>query len=80
MSNLNIKFQYDGKTIVVQCKETDKINEVFAKFCNKMALKNKSLKFYYNACEIVPSNKSIYALNIKNYDFVVVDVAYVKGA
>ena len=66
MSNLTILFNYQGNRWTMQCKDTDKLNEVFQRFCGKVGANNKDMKFYANSSEIIPCDKTLFALNIKN--------------
>ena len=78
---LNLFFKKGDISIVIQCQQSDKIREVFQKYCTKSGDKLDELVFYYNSKVVKASDKSLFALGISNRStFDVVDPKYVIGA
>ncbi len=81
MSNLSLVFTFQGNNIVIQCQESDKIEDVFNKYCFKAGLQPNDLKFYFNSKEVKRCGKTLYALGIsKNGKFDVVSTTHLLGA
>ena len=81
MSNLSLVFTFQGNNVVIQCQESDKIEEVFNKYCFKAGLEPNDLKFYYNGKEVRRCGKTLFALGIsKNGKFDVVSTTHLLGA
>ena len=49
--NINIRFNLGAQNLMIQCKKSDKIEDVFNKFCIKAQVKREDVKFYYNSTE-----------------------------
>ena len=81
MSQLAVYFEFQGKTISVQCLQSDKIDDVFNKYCQKAGLDINDVTFYFNSREVKRSGKTLFALGIVNYGkFNVVQSKYLMGA
>ena len=81
MSQLSIIFEFQGKNISIQCLESDKIDDIFNKYCQKAGLDINDVTFYYNSREVKRSGKTLFALGIVNYGkFNVVQSKYLLGA
>ena len=79
MSDLNLVFKYQGNSITMQCKETDIISDVFARYCFKAGLDINEVKFYANTVEVPSSNKTLFALGINNKMYHTFDVTRATG-
>ena len=78
---LTLVFFYEGKSITIQCQESDKIDDVFNKYCFKSGLDPNDTKFYYQSKEVKRCGKTLYALGIvNNGKFNVVSSKYLLGA
>ena len=81
MSQLTLFFYSEGDSITIQCLESDKIDDVFNKYCVKSGKNVNDLKFYYNSKEVKKNGKTLYALGVSNRStFNVVASKYVIGA
>ena len=79
--NINIRFNLGAQNLMIQCKKSDKIEDVFNKFCIKAQVKREDVKFYYNSTEFTYWGKTLEQLNIQNFfTFDVVTEKYVSGA
>ena len=45
MSQFNLFFNYQGKSLTLQCKQSDTLNQVFNRYCTKADLDIMILKF-----------------------------------
>ena len=78
---LNIRFNYGNKNLVIQCKKTDQISDVFRSFYVKAQVKPEDVKFYYNGKEFTYWGKTLAQLGLQNFNsFDVVSEKYVSGA
>ena len=78
---LTLVFFYEGKSVTIQCQETDKIDDIFNRYCVKAGLSPEDTKFYYNSREVKRCGKTLFALGIGNRGtFNVVLSKYVVGA
>ena len=68
MYDLIIVFNYylERKLTIMYCKETDILNDVFARYCLEAGLNINELKFFANGVEVPPSNNTLFALGINN--------------
>ena len=81
MSQMAVLFLLEGKVITIQCQESDKIDDVFNKYCFKSGLDPNDTKFYYQSKEVKRCGKTLYALGIvNNGKFNVVSSKYLVGA
>ena len=81
MSQMAVLFLLEGKVISIQCQESDKIDDVFNKYCFKTGLDPNDTKFYYQSKEVKRCGKTLYALGIANNGkFNVVSSKYLVGA
>ncbi len=81
MDNLNIQFNFGNQNLMIQCKKSDKIEDVFKRFYIKAQVKPEDVKFYYNSTEFTYWGKTLEQLNIQNFfTFDVVSDKYVSGA
>ena len=81
MSNLNLVFNLQGKSITLQCNPSETLNQVFKRYCTKVDLNINEIKFYKNSKELRGCEKTLSALDIKNYTTIDVTMAkYVIGA
>ena len=81
MSSMTVVFNYEGASIVMQCTESEKIDDLFNRYCNKANLSPQDTKFYYNSKEVRRCGKTLFALGIGNRGtFNVVSSAYLMGA
>lgn len=81
MSQMAVLFLLEGKVITIQCQESDKIDDVFNKYCAKAGLDVNDTKFYFNSKEVKRCGKTLYALGIvNNGKFNVVSSKYLLGA
>ncbi len=79
--NFTITFNYQGAYMTVQCKQTDKIDDVFAKFFSKAQVNQNDVKFYHNSREFLVWGKTLEQLGFKNFTtFDVVNEKHVSGA
>ena len=79
--NINIRFNLGAQNLMIQCKKSDKIEDVFNKFCIKAQVKREDVKFYYNSTEFTYWGKTLAQLNVQNFfTFDVVTEKYVSGA
>ena len=79
--NINIRFNLGAQNLMIQCKKSDKIEDVFNKFCIKAQVKREDVKFYYNTTEFTYWGKTLAQLNVQNFfTFDVVTEKYVSGA
>ncbi len=79
--NINIRFNLGAQNLMIQCKKSDKIEDVFNKFCIKAQVKREDVKFYYNSTEFTLWGKTLAQLNVQNFfTFDVVTEKYVSGA
>ena len=67
MSDLNIIFVYQGNSVPVQCKSSDKLKDIYIKFCNKVQKSPNDLKFYLNSREVPSCEKNLEQLGVRNY-------------
>jgi len=48
-----IQFNYEGKNIIIQCNENEKIEEIITRFLTKIDnIENKNLIYLYNGTKI----------------------------
>ena len=81
MSQMTVVFNYEGNSTVMQCLESDKIDDLLNRYCVKASLNPNDAKFYYNSKEVRKCGKTLYALGISNRGtFNVVSSAYLIGA
>ena len=81
MSQLAVYFNYEGKNVAIQCQESDKIDDVFNKYCAKAGLDVNDTKFYFNSKEVKRCGKTLFALGVGNFgNFNVVSSKYLMGA
>ena len=81
MSNLTIIFNFQGKSLTLQCTPSETLNEIFKRYCIKADLNLNDVKFYKNGKELRGCEKTLSALDLKNYDTIDVTMAkYVIGA
>ena len=81
MSQMAVLFLLEGKVITIQCQESDKIDDVFNKYCIKSGLDPNDTKFYYQSKEVKRCGKTLFALGIvNNGKFNVVSSKYLVGA
>ena len=67
--------------MTLQCKSTEKIDDVFIRFCSKAGVKREDVQFYFNSSEVKSSGKTLEALNLSNFfTFNVVSAKHVSGA
>ena len=79
--NINIRFNLGAQNLMIQCKKSDKIEDVFNKFCIKAQVKREDVKFYYNGTEFTYWGKTLDQLKVQNFfTFDVVTEKYVSGA
>ena len=79
--NINIRFNLGAQNLMIQCKKSDKIEDVFNKFYIKAQVKREDVKFYYNGTEFTYWGKTLDQLKIQNFfTFDVVTEKYVSGA
>jgi hypothetical protein len=79
--NINIRFNLGAQNLMIQCKKSDKIEDVFNKFCIKAQVKREDVKFYYNSTEFTYWGKTLDQLKVQNFfTFDVVTEKYVSGA
>ena len=79
--NINIRFNLGAQNLMIQCKKSDKIEDVFNKFCIKAQVKREDVKFYYNSTEFTVWGKTLDQLKVQNFfTFDVVTEKYVSGA
>ncbi len=65
----------------MQCKKSEKIDDVFNRFCVKAQVNKSDLKFYYNSSEVRFFGKTLEQLGMNNFfTFDVVSDKYVSGA
>ena len=67
MSDLNIIFNFQGNSVPVQCKSSDKLKDIYIKFCNKVQKNPKDIKFYLNSREVPSCEKNLEQLGVGNY-------------
>ena len=78
---INIKFNFGNKNLMIQCKKTDQISDVFRSFYVKAQVKPEDVKFYYNGKEFTYWGKTLAQLGLQNFNsFDVVSEKYVSGA
>ena len=75
--NIYVDFSYQGKSLSIQCSESDKFSDIIEKFRKETNFNIDELKFYRNSKEIKPSS-NIRLQNLENID--VVPAKYVIGA
>ena len=81
MSQMAVLFLLEGKVITIQCQESDKIDDVYNKYCFKSGLDPNDIKFYYQSKEVKRCGKTLFALGIlNNGKFNVVSSKYLVGA
>ena len=81
MSNLTLIFNYQGKPLTLQCKESETLNNVFQRYCTKADLQLDDVKFYMNSKELRKCDKTLAALGLANRTTLDVILAkYVVGA
>ena len=79
--NINIRFNLGAQNLMIQCKKSDKIEDVFNKFYIKAQVKREDVKFYYNSTEFTYWGKTLDQLKVQNFfTFDVVTEKYVSGA
>ncbi len=76
MSHLSLIFNYQGKSLTLQCIPTETLNQVFNRYCIKADLNIKDVKFYKNGKELKGCEKTLSALELTNYANI--DVTYAK--
>ena len=64
---LNIKFNFGNKNLVIQCKKTDQISDVFQRFYVKAQVNKDDVKIYYNGTEFTYWGKTIEQLGLPNF-------------
>ena len=47
-----VEFNYEGKTIIIQCQEEEKMEEIFNKFVSKIELDINNIYFLYSGNKI----------------------------
>ena len=81
MSQLNLIFNYQGKSLTLQCTPNETLNQIYKKYCIKADLNEKDIKFYKNGKELKGCEKTLSALGIKSFTTIDVTLAkYVIGA
>ncbi len=67
-NNINLIFNYQGNQITMQCQSNEKIKDVFKRFGTKVQRNADDFAFYYHAMEVHPSDKTLYNLQVSNYN------------
>ena len=67
MDNLTIIFSLGGNKLSMQCQKSEKIEDVFKRFCIKAQVDINDVKFYYNSTEFKVWGKTIEQLNMQNF-------------
>ena len=81
MSKLNLIFNYQGKSLTLQCTENETLNQVYKRYCTKADININDVKFYKNGREIIGCEKTLSALGIGSFTTFDVTLAkYVIGA
>ena len=81
MSHLNLIFNFQGKSLTLQCTENETLNEIYKRYCIKADLNINDIKFYKNGKELKGCEKTLSALGIHpNSTFDVTLGKYVIGA
>ena len=79
-SQMTLFFYYEGKTLSIQCQESDKIDDVFNRYCGKAGLGVNDVRFYFNSKEVNRCGKTLFALGVSNRGVFNVVSKYVIGA
>ena len=66
--NINLIFIFQGNSYSIQCQENDKLNAIFLRFATKAQRNADDFIFYYHAMEVHPSDKTLYNLQVSNYN------------
>ena len=61
-----IEFQYNGISTIIQCKEDQKISEIFNNFMFKSNINEKDLNYTYNGRVISENDKNLKFNEIAN--------------
>ena len=80
MSNLNLIFSFQGNNLTMQCKDSDKLKDVFEKFATKVERNVSDLDFYFNSIRLVPCDKTLFNLQIKPFSNINAVDKHVVGA
>ena len=81
MSQFNLFFNYQGKSLTLQCKQSDTLNQIFNRYCIKADLNINDIKIYLSGKELKGCEKTLSALGIHpNSTFDVNLGKYVIGA
>ena len=81
MSQMTLFFNHQGKSLTIQCLDTDTLNQVYSRYCIKANMNRDDPKFYYNSMELKGDDKALKDHNIVNRgNFNVVIAKYVVGA
>ncbi len=66
-NNLTIIFSFGGNKLSMQCQRSEKIEDVFQRFCVKAQVNINDVKFYYNSTEFKVWGKTLEQLNLQNF-------------
>ena len=81
MSQFNLFFNYQGKSLTLQCKQSDTLNQIFNRYCIKAELNINDIKIYLSGKELKGCEKTLSALGIGSFTTFDVTLAkYVIGA
>ena len=80
-NNITLIFDVGGNKMTMQCQKTDKIDDVFQRFCTKAQVNLDEVQFYYNSTVWTYKDKTLEQLGLQNYfTFTVVSAKTVVGA
>ena len=81
MSRLNLIFNFQGKSLTLQCTENETLNQIYKRYCVKADLNINDVKFYNHGKELKGCDKTLSALGLNNFNNIDVTLAkYVIGA
>ena len=74
-----IQFNYEGKNIIIQCNENEKIEEIITRFLTKIDnIENKNLIYLYNGTKINKELKYIEQANEIDKNSMKMDIIVTK--
>ena len=66
MSQINVEFIFEGKPIIIYCRESDKMKEVIKQFCIKSNVRRNSIYCLYSGNKIDENIKIKELIKSKN--------------
>ena len=79
--NVTLIFIFEGNRLAIHAKKSDKIEDVFLRFCTKAQVNRGDVKFYFNSAEFKIWGKTVEQLDLRNLlEITVVKEIDLRGA